>query len=115
MNDQGLDATIQMPEQASTLAPMIDSIYYDIYWISVAFFIAIVGAMVYFAWRFRRRPGVTSKPPGHHNALELFWTFSPLVLLAYMFHQGFDGFMFMSVAPPNSINVRVKATQWSWT
>lgn len=114
MDEQGLDATIQMPEQASTLAPMVDSLYYDIYWISVAFFVAIVGAMVLFAWRFRRQKGVKSKPPGHHNALELFWTFSPLILLAYMFHEGFVGFMFMSVPPPNSINVRVEAFQWGW-
>ncbi len=112
MNEQG--ATIQMPEQASTLAPMVDSLYYDIFWISVVFFVAIVGAMVVFAWRYRRRKGVTSKPPGHHNALELFWTFSPLILLAYMFHQGFEGFMFMSVPPPNSINVHVRAYKWRW-
>lgn len=112
MNEQG--PTIQLPEQASTLAPMVDKIYYEIYWISVFFFVVIVALMVYFAWRYRRRPGVVSKPPGHHNALELFWTFSPLILLAYMFHQGFDGFMFMSVPPPNSINVRVRAYKWRW-
>jgi cytochrome c oxidase subunit 2 len=114
MEEEYLDATIQMPEQASTLAPMVDSLYYDIFWISVVFFVAIVGAMVWFAVQFRRRPGVTSKPPGHHNALELFWTFSPLILLAYMFHEGFLGFMHMSVPPADSINVRVHAKQWHW-
>ncbi len=114
MNEQGLDATIQMPEQASTLAPMVDTLYYQIFWISVAFFVAVVGAMVLFAWRYRRRKGLVSKPPGHHNALELFWTFSPLILLAYMFHQGFTGFRFMSVPPPNSINIQVRASKWRW-
>lgn len=114
MNDQGLDATIQMPAQASSLAPMVDKLYYEVYWFSVISFVGVVGAMVYFAWRYRRRKGVVSKPPGHHNALELFWTFSPLILLAYFFHQGFTGFMFMSVPPPNSINVRVEAFQWGW-
>ncbi|HEY8429726.1 MAG TPA: cytochrome c oxidase subunit II transmembrane domain-containing protein [Sandaracinaceae bacterium] len=114
MEEQAADATIQLPEQASTLAPMVDSLYYDIFWISVVFFVAIVGCMVVFAWRYRRRKGHKSKPPGHHNALELFWTFSPLILLAYMFHEGFQGFLFMSVPPPNSINVRVEAFQWGW-
>jgi cytochrome c oxidase subunit 2 len=114
MEEQPLDATIQMPAQASTLAPMVDDLYYFIYWVSVVSFVLIVGAMVYFAWRFRRRKGVKSKPPGHHTALELLWTFSPLIVLAYMFHQGFQGFMFMSVPPPNSINVRVEAYQWGW-
>lgn len=114
MNEQGYDATVQMPEGASTLAPLVDSLYYDIYWISVFFFVAIVGAMVWFAWRFRRRKGVTSKPPGHHNALELFWTFSPLILLAYMFHQGFTGFMTMAIPPENAINIRARAYKWRW-
>lgn len=116
MNEQtGYDATIQMPEGASTVAPHVDSLYYDIFWISVAFFVAIVGAMVWFAYRFRRRKGVKSKPPGHHTALELFWTFSPIFLLAYMFHQGFEGFMAMSIPPETAINIRAEARQWSWT
>ena len=116
MNDQtGYDATIQLPEGASTLAPHVDSLYYDIFWISVAFFVAIVGCMVWFAYRFRRRKGVKSKPPGHHTALELFWTFSPLLLLAYMFHQGFEGYMMMNIPPANAINIRAEARQWSWS
>ncbi len=115
MNDQtGYDATIQLPEGASTLAPHVDSLYYDIFWISVAFFVAIVGVMVWFAYRFRRRKGVRSKPPGHHTALELFWTFSPLFLLAYMFHQGFEGYMMMNIPPENALNIRAEARQWSW-
>jgi cytochrome c oxidase subunit 2 len=108
------EATVQLPEQASTLAPLVDKVYYEIYWVSVVSFILIVGAMCLFAWRYRRRKGVASKPPGHHNALELFWTFSPLIVLAYFFHQGFDGFMYMSVPPPNSVNIRVTAYKWRW-
>jgi cytochrome c oxidase subunit II len=115
MNEQeGYEATVQMPEGASTLAPLVDSLYYDIFWISVAFFVAITGCMVWFAWRFRRRAGVKSKPPGHHNALELFWTFSPLILLAYMFHQGFTGYMTMAIPPENALNIRARAYKWRW-
>lgn len=108
------EATVQLPEQASTLAPIVDELYYHVFWFSVVSFVGVVAAMCYFAWKFRRRKGVSSKPPGHHNALELFWTFSPLILLAYFFHAGFDGFMYMSVAPPDSINIRVTAYKWRW-
>jgi len=103
-----------MPEGASTLAPHVDALYYDIFWMSVVFFVGIVGAMVWFAFRFRRRRGVKSKQPGHHVALEIFWTFTPLLLLGYMFHQGFEGFMMMATPPATSINVRVRASQWRW-
>lgn len=108
------DATIQLPEQASTLAPAVDSLYYVIFWTSVVFFVGIVACMVWFAWRYRRRRGVRSKPPGHHNALELFWTFSPLIILAYMFHMGFSGFMTMAIPPENAVNIRVRAYKWRW-
>jgi cytochrome c oxidase subunit 2 len=114
MDTEYSEGTIQLPEAASTLAGQVDALYYQIFWISIAFFIGIVGCMVYFAWRYRRRPGVSSKPPGHHNALELFWTFSPLLLLAFMFHQGFQGFINMSVPPENAINIRVNAFRWGW-
>jgi len=116
MNDQtGYDATIQMPEGASTLAHHVDSLYYDIFWISVVFFVAIVGCMVVFAYKYRRRKGVKAKPEtGNHTALEVFWTLAPLVLLGYMFHQGIEGFMMMSIPPANAINIRAEARQWSW-
>ena len=109
------EATIQLPERASTLASHVDTLYMEIFWISVVFFIAIVGSMVAFAIMFRRRKGVHSKPPGHHTALELFWTFSPLILLAYMFHQGFDDFMMMTIPPETSINIRARAYKWRWS
>ena len=112
--ENGYDATIQLPEDASTLAPHVDALYYDIFWISVVFFVAIVGAMVWFAWAYRRRKGISAKPPGHHTVLEIFWTVAPVVLLVYMFHAGFDGFMMMAVPPEDSINVRVRAYKWRW-
>lgn len=106
--------TIQLPPQLSTLAPEVDDMYYAIYWISVVFFVAIVGAMLYFAMKYRRRPGIVSKPPGHATALEIGWTVAPLFLLAWLFHAGFTTYMHGSVAPANAHDIRVRAMQWNW-
>ncbi len=106
--------SFQLPAQLSTIAPEVDWLYDFISIISLIFFVGIVGAMVYFMVKFRRRPGVKSVPTGHHNTLELFWTFSPLILLFMMFHWGFQTYVAMSVAPDDSLNIRVRASQWVW-
>ncbi|MGF1468582.1 MAG: cytochrome c oxidase subunit II [Sandaracinaceae bacterium] len=116
MDENYREATIQLPEAASTLAPMVDGLYSWIFWVSTVSFVLIVGFMVAFAWYFRRRRGVTSKPPGHNNTLELFWTFLPVPFLVVMFHYGFEGYMFMSVPPENAIDVRVQGSAgWAWS
>jgi cytochrome c oxidase subunit 2 len=106
--------TTQLPPQLSTIAPQVDWVYDFILWVSVAFFVGIVGVLCYFMWRYRRRPGVKSEPTGHANTLELFWTFAPLILLVLMFHWGFQTYIAGAVAPDDSYNVRVRARQWAW-
>ncbi len=108
------DGTLQLPPQLSTIAPEVDEMYYFVYWVSVAFTVAIFAAMIWFMWRYRRRPGVKAKPTGHSTALEIGWTFAPLILLVIMFHQGFTGYVRGAVAPQDSIEVRVRGMQWNW-
>ncbi len=107
-------ATWQLPPQLSTLAPEVDWIYDFIFWVSVVAFFGIIVTTVFFMWRYRRRPGVKPEPTGHANTLELFWTFSPLIVLALMFHWGFQSYIASAVAPDDSYNVRVRARQWAW-
>jgi len=107
-------ATFQLPEQMSTIAAEVDWLYYFIYWLSVVLFVAIVGAMVYWAWKYRERPGHKAVPTGHNMTLEIAWTIAPVPLLVFMFHMGFAGYINMSVAPADSMVVRVNAKQWAW-
>ncbi|MCH7554385.1 MAG: hypothetical protein IIC08_00040 [Proteobacteria bacterium] len=51
-----------MPEQASTIAPHVDLLYDIITWISVFFFVLIVGVMGYFVIRYRRTSHVAIEP-----------------------------------------------------
>ena len=107
-------ASFDLPPQLSTLAPEVDWLYNFIYWVSVASFIGIVGAMVYFAVKYRRRPGVKPTPTGHNTVLEVAWTFSPLILLVFLFHAGFKTYLDGAIAPRNALEVRVTGKQWSW-
>ncbi|MBC7172746.1 MAG: cytochrome c oxidase subunit II [Polyangiaceae bacterium] len=111
MNPQG---TTQLPPQLSTFAAEVDRLYYLIYWVSVVSFVLITGFMVYYVVKYRRRPGLKAEPTGHSTVLEIAWTFSPLIFLAYLFHAGFQGYMAGAVAPVDSLEIRVRAMQWNW-
>lgn len=106
--------SLQLPAQLSTIAPQVDWLYDFIFWISVAFFVAIVGTMIMFMIQYRRRPGVKSEPSGHNNTLELAWTFGPVFLLFMMFNWGYETYIESAIAPDDAINIRVHASQWVW-
>jgi len=108
------EATIQLPRQLSTTAAGVDDMYYFIFWVSVAFFVAIIGAAIWCLIAYRAEKNPQATPPGHHDVLELFWTFAPLLLLIPMFHYGFKGYVQAMVAPARSIEMRVRAKQWAW-
>ncbi len=105
---------LQLPPQLSTYAHEVDWVYDFIFVLSVISFVAIVAAMVYFMWRYRARPGHKAEPTGHSDILEIAWTFGPVPLLFLMFHWGFQAYLAGAIAPDDAINVRVRASQWSW-
>jgi cytochrome c oxidase subunit 2 len=114
MNESNAPATYQLPEQMSTVAADIDWLYYFIYWLSVVLFVAIVGAMVYWAIKYRERKGHKAEPTGHNLPLEIAWTIAPLFVLVFLFHKGFQGYLDLDIAPANAMEIRVNAKQWSW-
>jgi len=109
------EATYQLPEQLSTSAAQVDWLYYFIYWLSVVMFVGIVSAAIYFVWKYRRQPGVKSEPTGHNTALEAGWTIAPLFLLVLLFHWGFKGYMEITVAPADAIEIKVTGRKWGWS
>lgn len=107
-------ATVQLPRQMSTIAEGVDNMYYFIFWVSVFFFVAIIGVALWCIYRYRSSKHPHAMPPGHHDVLELFWTFAPLLLLIPMFHYGFKGYVRAMVAPNDAIEMRVRGKQWAW-
>ncbi len=90
-------------------APLVDTAFYFVYWVSTFFFVLIVALMVVFVVRYRRRPGRRPEPsPNHNTALEIDlerrsrWGWS-----AIMFYLGFTGYMDMRFVPANAYEIRV--------
>ena len=106
--------SFQLPDDFSTHGKPIDTLFGDIFWLSVVFFIAIVGAMIWWSWKYRERPGHKATPTGHNVPLEVAWTIAPIPILIWLFHEGFVGYMGLSLAPSAALEIQVKASQWNW-
>ena len=105
-----------MPEAASTVAQSVDDVYYFILYLSLIFFVGIVGTMVYFAFKYKKKSENDKTSPISHSAkLEIWWSAIPTVLLVVMFVWGFRVWMDMQVVPANALELRVTAYRWNWT
>jgi cytochrome c oxidase subunit II len=104
-----------LPKQGSTFAPSVDWAWDVVTIVCTLFFLLLMGMMFYFAIAYRRRTenDVTSDLD-HNFRLEVAWTVIPLVLCAGLFFIGFKGFVHASVAPADSIEIKVVASKWKW-
>lgn len=100
----------------STFANGVDNVFFYIFWVSVFFFVLLMWLMVYWAWKYRRRPGVAPEPsPSHNTALELTWSIVPTLLMAVMFFWGLIEYIPMKVAPADAEVINVTAKKWAWS
>ncbi len=111
----GEKGTLWLPEQASTLAPEIDSLFYFVFWTSVVFMVLVVGGMLFFAYKYRRRSAVDEpRLVKESKILEASWVVIPTLLVLIVFNWGFKTFIEIGTAPPDSYEISVRAWQWAW-
>lgn len=105
-----------LPEQASEIAPKIDWVNNLITDLSVFFTAAVVGAMLYFAIRYRRREDNQETPAilGSHF-LEILWTVVPTVISAFVAYQGLVYFFEIKEVPKDAMTINVLGKKWDWT
>ena len=104
-----------LPLQGSDVAVAWDALYWFLFWLSVFFFILIVGGMLYFVFAYRKKEGRKTKYIVDHHALEAFWTIVPTILLLGIFGWGWSVYKQMVQAPSDATEVRVIGKQWMWT
>src|ERR1044071_1594109 len=103
------------PDQASTMAPRVDALFYFLIAVSLFFGLLIAFLIVYFAVKYRRRPGRERGTQGETRiALEIFWTVVPLGITMVMFVWGGIIFLDQNQPPVGSIDVTIVGRQWMW-
>ncbi len=109
------EGTFWFPPQASTFAQETDVFFMLILYISIFFFVLVVGAMIMFVVKFRRRPGYKGDSSAlHNNALEITWTVIPTIIVCWIFARGVYGYMDMMRPPAETIDINVEARKWAW-
>lgn len=104
-----------VPEQASTMAPRVDELFYFITGVCVVFTVLIAVMLVVLAVVFRRKSeDYVPAPIEGSKALEIFWTGVPLVIALAIFFWGASIYMDIFRSPDNCLEVYVIGKQWMW-
>jgi cytochrome c oxidase subunit 2 len=103
------------PEQASSIAPLVDGLYLFLVVVTGAVSLLIWLVIFYFAIKYRRRPdnelAQEQEPPA---ILEMTWTVVPLIVFIGIFVAGAWVFLRMQVVPRNALEVYATGRQWMW-
>jgi cytochrome c oxidase subunit 2 len=104
-----------LPDQASTMAPRVDALFWFIVAVCSFFAILIALLLIAFAVRYRRRSeDHIPAPVTGSKGLEITWSVVPFLLLLVMFFWGASIYLDVFTPPDNSLEVYVIGKQWMW-
>ena len=102
------------PERASTIAGNVDALFIFLLIVSGLITLLIFVCLVYFAARYRYRPGVMAEQIEGSTPLELTWSIIPLFVFVVIFFWGAVVFFKERTPPADATEVYVVAKQWMW-
>jgi cytochrome c oxidase subunit II len=102
------------PEQASTFAERVDTLFGFLLGVSGFFSLLICTLIVVFAVKYRRRPGSLFVPTKELLSLEIIWTVIPAMLVMVMFVWGAALFLDQVTPPRGATDIYVVGKQWMW-
>ena len=110
--DQGFPL---FPQQASSMAPHVDHLYFYLLVVSFFFATLIALSVIYFAIKYRRR-SESELPPGVEGSLklEVAWSVIPLLISLTFFFWGAKLFFAMNRPPTDALEISIVGKQWMW-
>lgn len=114
--DSVREGSFWFPPEASVTTEFVDPVFFYILALTGFFFFAIVAVGAWFVFRYRQRSDSDRTHPsaGSHR-LEAILAIVPTLLMATIFWMGFRGYMNLSVAPGDAMEIRVTGQKWFWT
>ena len=102
------------PEQASTVAGQVDALYLFLVLITTFFSLLVALLILFFAIKYKRRPGHVAKQIHGSTLLEITWTVIPLGISMVIFAWGAALYFHIERPPANSLEVYGVGKQWMW-
>jgi len=104
-----------IPEQASTIAPHVDALFWFLTALSAFFSVLIAVVLLVFAIKYRRRAGnERAEQVEGALALEIIWTGIPFVIAMGVFVWSAMVYVRIYRVPDNAMQVYVVGKQWMW-
>lgn len=104
-----------MPPQGSEVAGEVDNLYAFLLWVSFISCAILIGGMIYFALKYKRRTANDKTPYISHNTfLEFLWSFIPLMVFLAVFAWGWIVYHQMRTFPDDALEVHVFGYKWAW-
>jgi cytochrome c oxidase subunit 2 len=103
------------PDQASTYADSVDSLYGFLWALTILFGVGITLTILYFAVKYRRRSELeVPRPVAGSMKLELFWTVTPFIIAMGIFVWGTSIYFKQFRPPEDALDIYVVGKQWMW-
>jgi cytochrome c oxidase subunit II len=102
------------PEQASTMAGHVDALYIFLLIVTGMMTLLIFACLLYFAARYRYRPGVRAEQIEGSTPLEITWSTIPFLIFMVIFAWGASVYFKERTPPADATEVYVVAKQWMW-
>lgn len=103
------------PPEASDVARHTDDLYWALIGISALTLLVVFGPIVYFLFKYRRGKPANRRPLHlPETAIELTWTFIPIVIFTGLFAWGANVYWLVERPPANAMNIDVVGKQWMW-
>src|SRR5437868_4991092 len=104
-----------MPTEGTKIATQVDNLYAFLLLASFVSCVILIGGMVYFVWKYRRKTNNDKTAYITHNTfLEFLWSFIPLVIFLGVFGWGWYIYHDMRSMPKDALEVHVYGKQWAW-
>lgn len=108
-------ASTFMPPAITKIAAEVDTVYAFLLIASLISFVGLVGAMIYFVFKYQRGSGSgKSAYITHNHTLEFLWSFIPFCLFVFLFGWGWKIMHEQRHAPNDALEVHVLAKKWDW-
>lgn len=104
-----------MPPAATEIAGQVDNLYAFLLWASLISCVILIGGMIYFVMKYKRKSAADKTAYISHNTfLEFLWSFIPLVIFMIVFAWGWYIYHQMRKFPDQALEVHVYGKQWAW-
>src|SRR4029453_7951963 len=104
-----------IPEQASTLAPQVDQLYWFIIGVTAFFGILVSVLVVYFAVKYRTNdPLAVGAPITGSIPLELAWSVIPFLISIVIFVWASQVFFDLYRPPDQTLEIYATGKRWMW-